>query len=58
MWGEGGNEVGKNGEKWIFLPKIIFFDFCKKKGKKLKIFDDQNSQLCVFLRGLRGIKGD
>ena len=40
--GRGGHEVGKNGEKWIFLPEIIFSIFVKKEGKKLKIFDDQN----------------
>ena len=32
VWREGGHEVGKNGEKWIFLPKIIFFKFCKKQA--------------------------
>ena len=43
VWGEGGHEVGKNGEKWIFVKKIL---------------DDQNAQIWVFLRRLRGIKGD
>ena len=43
MWGEGGHEVGKNGEKWIFLPEIFFSIFVKKEGKKLNIFEDQNA---------------
>ena len=30
VWGEGGHEVGKNGEKWIFLPETIFSIFVKK----------------------------
>ena len=42
--GEGGHDVGKNGEKWIFSPKIIFFVFRKKK---LKIFDDQIAHIWV-----------
>ena len=57
MWGEGGHEVGKNGEKWIFLPEIFFFRF-RKRRKKRKIFEDQNARIYVFLRGLRGVKGD
>ena len=49
MWGEGSHEVGKNGEKWIFLPEIIFFSiFVKKEGKQnKKCFDDRNAQIWV-----------
>ena len=49
--------------KWVkkrlkvdFLPEIIFFDFCKKGRKKIKNFEDQIARICVYLRGLRGIK--
>ena len=33
--GEGGDVVGKNGEKLIFLPKYIFFYFCKDRNSKI-----------------------
>ena len=36
MWGEGGHEVDKNGEKWILFPEIIFFNICKKIRKLKK----------------------
>ena len=61
MWGEEGHEVGKNsknGEKWIFLPKIICFSiFVKKEGKK--ILRTKMPEFVDFKRikgGLKGIK--
>ena len=35
MWEEGGHNVGKNGEKWIFSPKVIL-SFLEKQIKKAK----------------------
>ena len=38
--------------KWVkidfFAQNIFFSILVKKEGKKLKIIDDQNAQICVF----------
>ena len=53
MWGEGGHKEGKNGEKWIFLPEIFFFDFYKKRMKKIKNFcQSKCPNLCQILPNL------
>ena len=56
MWGQGGHEVGKNGEKWIFLPEIIFFSiFLKKRREKnLKFLMTKMPEFVIF----KTIKGD
>ena len=66
FWKETKNKQNLCGERevmnWVKMVKSGFFClnffsiFVKKKETKLNIFDDQNARICVFLRGLRGLK--
>ena len=62
FWERKKNKQNLCGEreamKWVKMEKSGFFCPKKQKKKNLKKFEKQNARICVFLRGLRGIKGD